>query len=995
MSTGAHTAVVIVTILLAGISLAAPPSAGVGIPPEQAGHAETVLTAQAAPAPSPSPLTAPAPRRKPVVSVPTSPAEPGVYRHAGGRFVVRFPADWQVLRSLEDGEVKYAFTPETAKADPRDLTVSLELSLLAPDRASVVAGKDPVSLLEHLMPLVRHGEPGLVRDGPVARARLGNLDAATARFHGTFKQRAGEFTLRVYLAADSRLLFLVALVAPKAEFETVRPTFERILVDSHFGRTPARRLDQSMEARHVVRKHKASVVSITAQTGTDGGTGTGFIISKSGYVLTNHHVIWNEQANKPHAQFFVEWDELLKKPRVPAQLVGYRRKESVRTFYQLWGVDIALLKIPDGDYEPMPLTPLDDVEAGDPVVTLGFPSRGLIEGVSLTVTTGVVTRFNRGPTGEVESLYTDAPFTHGSSGGPCVSLVTGGVIGQNTFGTGVGLEVNGKSLNDLLHYHGVVPINQAMREWPTVTELGLSYGAEELDFLDAYALSRLYMAWGSLDAAEGLAAYSAKRQYQSADAHSQWGSTLLAKALEVLHEQGEDAARKLVPDIVQHFTAALERDPAHEESLTSLAGLHLQLGQLAEATGFADRAIAAAPASHQPYVIRARIALEQKRYDEALRLADRGKAVSHDILPDVYLIAGMTHYAAGSLEAGRADYVKASTIHPSSLDARLGVAQYFVLRQQTDEAIGEFTRILADFPDNPLVYAQMGDHLYSVKRFDQAADYLRRSIARYVTLGETPAEELFVELGSALEQLKKPENAIAVYVAGLSHRPKGTYAHRINLQVGVLHMAARRPGVASAHLRWAQALGTSDELTQVLARFQPTTMSLDDIKTLLKLGYPTGVAIQLIVLSPLDFAVRSEDDVRRLVQVERIPPPLIQAIVLSQEQRRDGKDVKGAAAAAGSGLVGTWMAQGMTPQGMVWGMIVQFTADGQFASQSYVNNALVGATQGTYRIVGESIVGQNAQGLTFTYPYRVEGHALAMNVPDMGGPVRFQRQPDR
>jgi hypothetical protein len=55
----------------------------------------------------------------------------------------------------------------------------------------------------------------------------------------------------------------------------------------------------------------------------------------------------------------------------------------------------------------------------------------------------------------------------------------------------------------------------------------------------------------------------------------------------------------------------------------------------------------------------------------------------------------------------------------------------------------------------------------------------------------------------------------------------------------------------------------------------------------------------------------------------------------------------------------------------------------------------VGATQGPYRIVDQNIVGQNAQGLMFTYPYQVEGNVLVLNMPDMGGLVQFQRQQER
>jgi S1-C subfamily serine protease/tetratricopeptide (TPR) repeat protein len=951
------------------------------------------LVAQPGEPRSPS-ATPAAQERTPVVAARTAPAEPGVYRHAGKRFVVRYPAAWQILRSLEDAEVKYTFTPEADTSDPRDLRVGLEVSLLVPDKSSVVAGKDSVSLLKHLMPLVRHGEPGLAEDGPIRAARLGNLDAATIRFRGTLKDRTGPFTLQAYVAQDDQLLFLVAAVAPTAEFETIRPTFEKILQESHFGRDVAARPDRSMEAREIVRRYRQSVVSVVATTDGDGGTGSGFIVSKQGYVLTNHHVIWNDDADKPHTEFLIEWDESLKKKPVPAKLVGYKQKMSGSTFYQLWGIDIALLQIPAGDYEPMPLTPLADVDVGDPIVTLGFPSRGLLQGVSLTVTTGVVTRFNRGPGGDIETLYVDAAFTHGSSGGPCVSLVTGGVIGQNTFGADVGMTANGRSLNDLLDYQGVVPIDQAMREWPTATELAVSYGGEEFDFLDAYALSRLYMGRGSLEAAEILAAYAAKQRYQSADAHSQWGTVALLKGLHVLREDGEEAARALVPDIVLHFTAALERDPGHEESLTSLAALYLQLGQYAEATTFADRAIAAAPESYQPYVIRARVALDQQRWDEALRFADRGKAVSYDVVPDAYLVAGMTHYAAGNFPAGRSEYVKASAIHPSNLDARLGVAQYFVLGRQTDAALGEFERILTDFPENPRVYAEIGDYLFNIKRFDEAVQYLKTSIGRYVSLGETPAEELFVELGSALEQLKRTEDAIHAYVAGLSHHPGGEYAHRLNIQAAALNIAARRPGVASAHVRWAQALGTSDLLTEFLGHFEPTNLSLEDIKMLVDLDYPPGVAIRLILSSPLDFVVQSDDDVRRLFEVERIPPALIEAILISQQQRA-GADARepDAPPRPNTVLVGRWVAQGTSP-GTTWAMLVEFTAEGTFSSQSYVNNMLVSATRGTYQIDGPNVVGRNAQGMTFTYAYRIEGDVLVMNMPEAGGPVQFQRQRD-
>lgn len=139
---------------------------------------------------------------------------------------------------------------------------------------------------------------------------------------------------------------------------------------------------------------------------------------------------------------------------------------------------------------------------------------------------------------------------------------------------------------------------------------------------------------------------------------------------------------------------------------------------------------------------------------------------------------------------------------------------------------------------------------------------------------------------------------------------------------------------------------------------------------------------------------------KRLLEVERIPPALIQAIVASQQQQRPTATTEvqrepqqpAEPPRQVPGLVGTWMTQRTTPKGM-WVMLVQFAADGAFATESYINSMPIGGAQGTYRIVGQNIVGQNAQGVSFTYAFRLDGDVLVMNMPEAGGPVQFQRRP--
>ena len=120
---------------------------------------------------------------------------PGEYRHVGQRFTIRYPKDWQLVRVIENGQLGYIFTPEKGKTDPKDIRVSFLVWLIQLTDTSVVQGKDAVSILKHVLPLVQHEEPGMTLAGPIEKAKLGTLDAATATMHGRLKDKTGEYTL--------------------------------------------------------------------------------------------------------------------------------------------------------------------------------------------------------------------------------------------------------------------------------------------------------------------------------------------------------------------------------------------------------------------------------------------------------------------------------------------------------------------------------------------------------------------------------------------------------------------------------------------------------------------------------------------------------------------------------------------------------------------------------------------------------------------------------
>lgn len=138
--------------------------------------------------------------------------------------------------------------------------------------------------------------------------------------------------------------------------------------------------------------------------------GSGFFISKDGYLLTNHHVIAQAEGVEV---------ELFGGKRLPARLIG----KDART-------DVTLLKVDsEGDVAVLPLGDSEALEVGELVLAIGNPF-----GLGHSVTMGIVSRKGRGfgisgPFDEV--IQTDAMISPGNSGGPLVNL-RGEVVGINT-----------------------------------------------------------------------------------------------------------------------------------------------------------------------------------------------------------------------------------------------------------------------------------------------------------------------------------------------------------------------------------------------------------------------------------------------------------------------------------------------------------------------------------------------------------------------------------
>ncbi|WP_276877623.1 S1C family serine protease [Anaerococcus hydrogenalis] len=179
--------------------------------------------------------------------------------------------------------------------------------------------------------------------------------------------------------------------------------------------------------RAVVKKSIDSVVGITTktkatqntifgpQTGYVEGVGSGSIVTKDGYILTNSHVIGNGDASEINVLF------------------SNNKTKKAKLVWNDPTLDLAVIKVNANNLDPIDLGDSDEVNVGDKAVAIGNPL-----GLELqsTVTSGIISGLNRTVSFENGAqmdglMQTDAAINAGNSGGALLNS-KGELIGINT-----------------------------------------------------------------------------------------------------------------------------------------------------------------------------------------------------------------------------------------------------------------------------------------------------------------------------------------------------------------------------------------------------------------------------------------------------------------------------------------------------------------------------------------------------------------------------------
>ena len=219
------------------------------------------------------------------------------------------------------------------------------------------------------------------------------------------------------------------------------------------------------------------------EEGVEIGTASGFVITPSGMILTNHHVVSGETFVAR-----VEGEEATLTTTVRRLEVVVGSGQARETF-EPWvaaadaELDLAVLQVTAADLPYVPFGDSDAVEPGRPTRVLGFPFGRKVEVgkrarsdvvPEATVTVGSLSAAREDEAGQTRYLQTDASMSPGSSGGPMVDE-EGYAIGvvrmklaasRAASGAGFGVPIN--LVKDFLDSRGLLSLLPAMRLRPGV-----------------------------------------------------------------------------------------------------------------------------------------------------------------------------------------------------------------------------------------------------------------------------------------------------------------------------------------------------------------------------------------------------------------------------------------------------------------------------------------------------------------------------------------------
>lgn len=200
---------------------------------------------------------------------------------------------------------------------------------------------------------------------------------------------------------------------------------------------PNETLEFRGSGKNIYSEYADSIFLIVSRDKNDnkkGGIGTGSLISKDGYIVTNYHVIDNNLNGDI---------EVYTKPKKPGNNVGDKYIAKVELYNS--NTDLAILKVNNlpKSITPIPVGSYQDIKIGDEVHAIGHPKNlfwSYTKGVVSQIRPNYSWKFSSNQQRSATLIQTQTPISPGNSGGPLFSS-KGKMVGVNT------MKADGENLN--------------------------------------------------------------------------------------------------------------------------------------------------------------------------------------------------------------------------------------------------------------------------------------------------------------------------------------------------------------------------------------------------------------------------------------------------------------------------------------------------------------------------------------------------------------------
>lgn len=747
-------------------------------------------------------------------------AKDGIFVHDSGHYKIQVPQGWQLLRDIHpvSGEVRILFSPEQETQVTKlqqAVWIGLEHISLG-DRT--VLKRAVLQTARFLMQSYLKKEPDVKEKEPIRSVTWQGIPAVKLVVEGKAREDVHTLQKQVYLLRVGNVYVQIGLMAPPekmaAFLKSSSGLLKSLVLEKEQPLLPGTRTDQAIPAQKIIQTNMPGVVSIMCMQKVDGklkpaSSGSGFVVTPDGYVLTNHHVAVNSQTGKPYDVYYLNWDATTQRKFVKARYIGghmqQAKREQVRMIdsntgrisvrFQQQHVDIALLKIDEpGIYPTVQLSAIKHAMLGDPIIAMGFPSEGAsintMGNESITTTMGSISRIVRMADQRVNEIQHSAKVAGGNSGGPLFDVHTGAVIGINTW-VGVfdkRLPRPGMGLG----YYYAIPIDLAWQYFP--------------DYIDPKARTRTPEEWYEW----GLQ-WLAKQQWSPArrafqrviQAKPQMAVAYLQLAhlyLERATQFNDDQRHEWLKLSRRWADLGLRQDLNHPTLMTLLARVSIEREDWNTASYLLQQLLEQQPHDWQIYVLRSLMYKLQNKTDQALEDARKVIELAGKFIPTGHLLRGAILYGASRFFEGQQSYRQALQIEPDNLTAQIQEALGYTNLKQFDDAMARLQLLAQKHEFEPSVYQALMVTRVMKKEFAEAwqsFDMLWRS----AMLRHQGVDVISLYLGGLLAERVLSEKIRdrlkwGLWGAVIGQHNLSPTAQRVGLMLSAAAYQSQRPGLA-------------------------------------------------------------------------------------------------------------------------------------------------------------------------------------------------------